>query len=98
MVDLQVAFDWAEDNAPRFEELPDGSKLHARKDICAFLLLHKLSPRVGDIISGAGHDQIWLNVDFAKLAEMASQDDINLLSACGVFIDSDDAESLSMFA
>lgn len=49
-----------------------------------------------DLISYAEHDQIWLAVDVNKLAEVATEDDINYLVDCGIWLDEDHG-SLSMF-
>lgn len=67
-----------------------------RNDMTAFILLNKLIPFEDRIISHAEHDQIWLNVDIEKLANVITEDDINVLVNNGVWIDTK-SESLSMF-
>ena len=68
--------------------------LHARPDICAFLLLDKLVPGNTDIVTSAEHDKIWLDINLAELAVTATPEDITTLIRCGVHYDDD---SLAMF-
>ncbi len=67
-----------------------------RPDICAFLLLDKLIPGDEDIIEGAAHDVIFLNVNLEDLAKVATEEDIIYLSRCGVFASSE-YDGLCMF-
>ena len=95
MIDLYATFEKHNDEHIKFERVEN--KLHSRPDICAFLLLDKLLPNDGrDIVSAASHDEIWLDVDCDKLAEVATDDDILMLVRCGVMFDSS-TDSLSMF-
>lgn len=95
MVDLKEAFGKYEDERPKFSDLEN--PLHARPDLCAFLLLDKLVPRPGrDMVSAADHDVTWLDTDCDALAAVATEDDIRVLAACGVFYD-DEVASLSMY-
>jgi len=71
-------------------------KLSARPDIHAFILLEKLAPGNGDMVSAAEHDEIWLDVDLEVLAFNATEADIRDLIRCGVRYD-DDVDSLAMF-
>jgi hypothetical protein len=73
------------------------NKLHLRPDMCAFLLLDRLLPGHGDMVCGAAHDEIFLDADIDKLAEVATDDDILTLVRCGVRIDSE-SDGLAMFA
>ncbi len=66
-----------------------------RQDLCAFVKLNELVEGMGDIVSAAEHDQIWLDVELEDLAKVATEKDIEFLCACGVFVED---ESLSMFA
>ena len=68
-----------------------------RRDLSAFLILDRLVPSGGDIVAAAEHDQIWLDPSLEDLAAVITEDDIELLAACGVWID-DRTDSLSMFA
>jgi hypothetical protein len=96
VVDLKKEFDkYIDMRGNRFETIKE--PLHRRPDMCAFLLLDRLVPTDGDMVGAAEHDQIWLNVDCEKLAEVATEEDIRMLDACGVFLD-EDTDSLSMFA
>lgn len=96
MIDLEVAFDKYESEYLKFERVEN--KLHARPDLCAFLLLDKLMPHEGrDMVCGAAHDEIYLDADCEKLSEVATENDILTLARCGVHYDSDTG-GLAMFA
>jgi len=69
-------------------------KLHARSDLCAFLILDRLVPGTADMIQGAEHDEIFLDVCLEALEKVASEEDIRDLVRCGVMIDDD---GLTMF-
>lgn len=70
--------------------------LHARPDICAFLRLDQLVPGKRDMVSAAEHDEIFLDVDLEKLAEVATADDVVFLQRCGIRLD-DYNGGLAMF-
>ena len=94
MIDLKATFDKYADEYIKFENVE--LKLHSRPDVCAFLLLDKLVPGEGqDIISDAQRDEVYLDTDCAKLAEVATERDILTLIRCGVQYNS--VESLWMF-
>jgi hypothetical protein len=96
MVDIEQVFEkYENDLYSTFDQIEN--KLHHRPDMCAFLYLEKLVPGKGDMIACAEHDQIWLDVDCEKLAEVATEDDIKYLIRCGVWYESD-TSSLSMWA
>lgn len=59
-------------------------KLSQRPDIHAFILLDKLCPTSGDIISGAEHDEIFLDVDVEELNKVATEEQALELIRCGV--------------
>ena len=83
MVDLEATFEkFAEDEYIKFERVENPPT--ARADLCAFLLLDRLVPGRGDMVSSAEHDEIWLNVDTERLAEVATEADILTLVRCGV--------------
>lgn len=95
MIDLYATFEKHNDDFLRFELVEN--KLHARPDLCGFLLIDKLLPNDGrDMVCGATHDEIFLDADCEKLAEVATEDDILTLTRCGVRYDSD-TDSLAMF-
>ncbi len=95
MIDLYATFEKHNDEYIRFDRVEN--KLHSRPDICAFLLLDKLLPNDGSrIVSAAEHDDIYLNADCEKLAEVATDDDILTLIRCGVRYDSS-TDGLAMF-
>ena len=97
MINLEETFARLnEDEFLRFERVQE--PLHPRPDLCAFLVLDKLIPRPGhDMVSAAEHDEIWLDTDCTKLAEVATEADILTLIRCGVIYD-EGTESLFMFA
>lgn len=96
MIDLEETFEKYNDDYMEFGRVEN--KLHLRPDLCAFLLLDKLLPNYGrDIVCAAEHDEIFLDADCEKLAEVATEEDILTLTRCGVHYDSD-TDSLSMFA
>jgi len=68
-----------------------------RRDLNAFLLLEKLLPGEGDIVSAAEHDEIFLDVTLEDLAKVVTEEDVMNLIRCGVRID-ENREGLAMFA
>lgn len=94
MQDLTERFAKYEDDYIRFERVE--SPAHPRPDICAFLKLHELCPGDRDMVSCAGHDEIWLDVDCEDFNEKASDHDILMLTRCGVRYD-EETDSLAMF-
>ena len=80
----------------KFEKV-EGKRTN-RADLHAFIVLDELLPdaRGRDIVSGAEHDQICLNIDLVDLDNKATDDHILELVRCGVFISSE-YECLSMF-
>jgi len=94
MIDLKSAFDKHDKEFLEFDRVAE--KLHPRPDVCAFLLLDKLVPSSEDIVSAAEHDEIFLGVDCEKLARAATDDDIVMLTRCGVRY-SEEYECLAMF-
>ena len=71
-------------------------KKSSRPDLHAFILLNEIVPGSRDIISAAEHDQFYLDVDYDKLAEVATEAQIIDLIRCGVLFD--EGDGLSMFA
>ncbi len=72
------------------------NKTSQRHDLHAFMLLDRLVPGKGDIVSAAEHDEIWLGVSPEELAKVATEDQIIELIRCGVRHDGD-TDSLAMF-
>lgn len=67
-----------------------------RPDLHAFILLEELQPgNNGDIVSAAGHDEIWLDIG-DDITEALTDEQILELVRCGVRLDTDD-NSLCMF-
>lgn len=92
--EMAVLFEKHADEHIKFERIENPPS--KSPDLCAFLLLDRLAPSDRDIVSAANHDEIWLSTDIAKLAEVASEDDIVYLVRCGVRYD-DEFECLGMF-
>jgi hypothetical protein len=82
MIDLEKTFNSFDNDFLEFELVEN--KLHPRADLCAFLLLDKLIPGTADMVSAGEHDEIWLDTDCDKLAEIATEADILTLVRCGV--------------
>ena len=93
-IDIAAEYEKLEDMRLEFDDVEN--KLSSRPDIHAFILLNQLLPGNRDIVSAAEHDQIWLDVDLEKLGDVATEDHIRQLEACGVHYDRD-LESLYMF-
>jgi len=89
---MKGLFDKYHDEYLEFDRVEN--KRSTRPDLHAFLLLDELFPGNKDIISSAGHDQIWLGIETEDI-EKLTQDQILELTRCGVMYDED---SLSMFA
>ena len=95
MINLNETFEKFEDEYIKFERVEN--KLHPRPDVCAFLLLDKLVPPKGrNMVCSAEHDEVFLDVDCDKLAEVATEDDVLALTRCGVLYDHE-FDSLAMF-
>jgi len=60
-----------------------------RRDLNAFLLLERLVPGEGDMISAAEHDEFFLDVGLEELAKVATEEDVKTLLRCGVTIRDD---------
>jgi hypothetical protein len=82
------------DNFLKFDRVQN--KRSNRPDLHAFLLLESLFPGTDDIVSGAEHDKIWLDVHEDQASEL-SDDQIMELIRCGVMYD-DENYCLAMFA
>ena len=74
-------------------------RLHPRKDLNAFLLLHQLAPEDngGDMISNVHDEEIYLEVNVVTLNKNASDEDIQNLVRCGVMYHAE-YDCLYMFA
>lgn len=95
---LEERFEQFEGDYIKFEDI--AKPLHRRADICAFLMLDSLCPpedKGRDIIGGAEHDAIYLDVDVDTLAESITDEQIRDLVRCGVMYDSEN-DGLMMFA
>lgn len=55
-----------------------------RPDLYAFLMLENLCPSNVGIIAGAEHDEIFIDVDLDRLAEVITEQDIINLIRCSV--------------
>lgn len=93
-MDLKAVFEEFSDEFLEFARIE--KPMHARPDICAFLMLDKLVPGTHDIVCCAEHDEFWLDVTPDQLAAVATPDDIRDLIRCGLRYDTH-ADSLGMF-
>lgn len=83
MIDLEATFNkYHADEYLEFDRVEN--KYSGRADLNALILLDKLLPGSSDIISAAGHEEVFLSVDISELAEVASEEDILTLVRCGV--------------
>lgn len=71
--------------------------LSKRADLHAFMVLDKLVPESGDLISASEHDEFYLSVDCKELEKVATLEIVRDLSRCGVRY-SEDCDCLCMFA
>ena len=96
MIDLYEFFEKHNDEYIKFERIEN--KRSARPDLHAFLLLEELVPTKNyeDMVSAAEHDEIWLEVDPKKVAEVATEEHLIELIRCGVRYDRD-IDSFAMF-
>lgn len=103
MLNIQELFEKHESEFLKFDR--ETAPRHPRPDLCAFLMLHELSPMpplrgsgsmARDMVSAAGHDEIFLDVDCNTLAMNATEADIVTLIRCGVRF-SAEYDSLCMF-
>ena len=95
MIDIKATFDKYDAEYLNFDRVEN--KLHSRPDICAFLLLDKLQPSDGrDMVCAAVYDEIFLDADCDKMAEVATEEDILTLTRCGVRYDTE-TNGLAMF-
>lgn len=77
----------------KFERIVN--KKSNRPDIHAFILLDELCPGKSDMVSGADHDIIFLDVEIEDLAKVITEEQVVELIRCGVMLSEYDC--LSMF-
>jgi hypothetical protein len=92
---LKERFEVYEEEYIEFDRVEN--KRNGRPDIHAFLLLDSLLPGNRDMVCGATHDEIFLDVDPEELDKVVSDEQIIELVRCGVRVDSE-TDSLAMFA
>ena len=85
--DLHDAFEKHTDEFLKHDRIENPK--HERPDLCAFLMLAELFPGNRDIVAGASHDEIYLDIDDEEFAEKATDDLIRDLHRCGVRHDDD---------
>ncbi len=95
MIGTHERFEAVNDDYLKFDRIEN--KRNQRPDLHAWLLLDELYPNPGyGMVSAAGHDEIWLDVEGEKL-ESLTDDQILELVRCGVRHDSEH-DCLVMFA
>ena len=95
MKTLSERFEQFEDDYPDFKKV--AKPLSQRADLHAFMLLDKIQPSGGDMISSSEHDEFYLSIDCDKLAEVISDEQIQELVCCGIRFDGE-YDCLCMFA
>lgn len=85
MLNLEECFEKFNDDYLKFERVEN--KLNERPDLCAFILLSQILPGSRDIVAAAEHDEIFLDTDCDRFAEVATEDDILTLVRCGIRYD-----------
>lgn len=88
-------FDLRDEEFLKFDRVE--KKLSQRADLHAFMLLDRLCPGKMDIVAGAEHDEIYLEVGIGELAGAIKESELVDLIRCGVRYNKD-FESLCMFA
>ena len=91
---LHERFEQFESEYLRFDRVE--TKLSKRADLHAFILLDQLVPQSIDMIAGADHDVIYLEVEPSQLEKVATDDHILDLYRCGVHF-STEYDCLVMF-
>jgi acetone carboxylase gamma subunit len=79
---LKEKFDKLDEEYLKFDRVKN--KLSSRPDIHAFILLNQLHPSHVDIVGGANHDEIFLNVDPELISNHATDEQVADLVRCGV--------------
>ena len=77
----------SEDEYLEFERIQNPK--HTRRDICAMLIIHEIqsrneSQRQDTMISWAGHEEIYLDVNVEEISEYITEEEIIDLIRCGV--------------
>lgn len=93
---LLARFEKFDDDFLYFAAVSKPNRLHARADICAFLLLDRIVPGNGRMVAAAEHNVIFLGVEPARLDANATDDEIRDLRRCGV-VYSSQHDGLIMF-
>lgn len=84
--DLGDLWDKHDNEFLKFDRI--ANPLHPRPDLCAFLLLDRLSPHPGrDIVVSASHDEFYLDVSTDEIAAVATEEDVVTLIRCGLRYD-----------
>lgn len=100
MLDLKDVFEKYEDEFLKFNRIENPR--HLAPDLCCFLMLDDLAPKVyasgkrEDVVAAAEHDEIFLATDPAKIAEVATEEQIRDMIRCGLRFSSE-YDSFCMF-
>lgn len=95
MLNLSEEFEKVSPAYGAFDQIKNPPSM--RPDLCAFILLDKIVPGTGDMITASEHDEFFLCTDCEALAQIATAQDILYLTRCGV-IYSEEYDCLSMFS
>ena len=96
--EIHKLWDAQDDEFLIFRNIPVDQRPCSSSDLCAFVYLDRLFPdeKNRNMISAAGHDQIWLRITEEQIATL-TEVDVLYLTRCGVFHEEEFA-ALSMFA
>jgi hypothetical protein len=106
MLDLKATFEKYEDEFLKFNRIENPR--HPAPDLCCFLMLDDLAPKVcssthpdyagqrEDVVAAAEHDEIFLATDPEKIAEVATEEQVRDMIRCGLQFSSE-YDSFCMF-
>jgi hypothetical protein len=83
--ELHQFFKDHDDEFLKFDRIEN--KLSNRPDLHGFLLLDKLVPGNSDMVSNAGHDEIFLETNIRELLKVATEADLIDIHRCGILYD-----------
>ncbi len=91
---IHERFEKYEDEFLKFERVE--GRRSERADLHAFIVLDELLPGKKDIVGGAYHEEIYLNIELEELDKVATDDHILELVRCGIRV-SPEYDCLAMF-
>lgn len=97
-MDLHEMFEKHSEEHLKFELIPIAERRHPEHRLCGMIYLYeKLDPKPRySIISGSGHDIIWLDLGSSGGSNL-TEDDVVYLWRCGIHYDGE-SDGLAMFS